>query len=107
MTDAIQRHPGGKANYQPADLSTAFGIATVIRSVYRDYRRGIIDGVMAGKSTYILRELNQVQVVRELQERLVCLEDGRTYIPPERRLPDKQPALIEGESSPVEAEQEH
>lgn|GEM_PF-2124716 len=75
--------------------------------MYIQYRRGKIDNVMATKSTYILRELNQVMVVRELQERLLCLEEGRDYIPPEQRKADRKPAVIEGETVPTEKEAAH
>lgn len=106
MTDK-QKDKSVRRNYQPEDLSTADGISRELRKVYTDYRRGTIDGTMAGKATYILRELNQVQTVRELQERLVCMEEGRTYIPPEQRLPDKQPATIEGAATEVTTEASH
>ena len=81
-------------------LETAFDIAAELRAVYIQYRRGKIDNVMATKSTYILRELNQVMVVRELQERLLCLEEGRPYMPPEQRKIEKKPKVIEGETMP-------
>ena len=101
MTKRRVVQEGGKKNYRPEDLSTVDGISRELRRVYTDYRRGAIDGVMAGKSTYMLRELNNIMAVRELQERLVCLEDGRQYIPPGQRISGKQATTIEGEAVAV------
>ncbi|MDB4498328.1 hypothetical protein N9251_03195 [Gammaproteobacteria bacterium] len=97
--------PYTKPKYTAQGLLTADGIGRELRRIYHQYRRGDIDGVMAGKATYIIGELNKVVVVRELAERLQCLEEGRPYQPKqisEDIEPDNQPATLEGTAERVE-----
>ena len=67
-------------------LTNSEGILSELRSVYRDARRGIIRPEEATKLTYVLKIMSEVMTLREMEERLDCLEGGRPYIPRARRI---------------------
>jgi hypothetical protein len=62
-------------------LTTADGILTELRSLYRDARRGELRPSDATKLTYILKTMSEVMTLRELEARLDCLESGKCYTP--------------------------
>ena len=67
---------------------------TELRRIYRAVANGTLEPSIGTKLTYIAREVGQFVVLRELAERLECLEHGRAYL-----RPDQRAALIEGEAT--------
>ncbi len=64
-----------------AHLTSADGILTELRSVYRSARRGEIAMADATKLTYILKVMSEIMTLREMEARLDCLEAGIPYQP--------------------------
>lgn len=71
--------------YTPTRMNDATSVGTELRRIYRAVANGTLDPRIGTKLTYIAREVGQFVVLRELQERLTCLEEGRAYLPPEQR----------------------
>jgi hypothetical protein len=111
MRDKTEKQlPFTNPNYKATHLLTADGIARELRRVYLQYRKGLVNGAMAGKSTYILQQLNQVVALKELQERLDCLEQGKVYVPSHTggdTDPENEPALIEGTAQRMDEPKPH
>lgn len=64
-----------------AHITSADGILTELRSVYRAARRGEIAMADATKLTYIRKVMSEIMTLREMEARLDCLEAGIPYQP--------------------------